>query len=72
MERIISLAAQPEARSRRITSIPEMPGIFRSRMAKSGLSVAIISTAAAPSEHWPRIDIPLAEHRAAIPSRTMA
>jgi len=41
-------------------------------MAKSGLSAAIISTAAAPSEHWPRIDIPLAEHRAAIPSRTMA
>src|ERR1017187_9818346 len=58
-------------RSRRITSTPVITGMCRSRMAKSGRSARIISSASGPSEHSPSTRIPLAAHNAAKPSRTM-
>src|ERR1035438_4931247 len=72
MERMMSFTAQPAVRSRRIASIPVTPGMCWSRMAKSGLSAVIISTAAPPSPTWPRTRMPWEAQRAAMPSLTMA
>ena len=49
---------QPAPRSRRITSTPVIPGICRSRMAKSGCRLGDHFQRRGPSEHCPRIRMP--------------
>src|SRR5215831_13072522 len=71
MERIINLVLQFWARRRRMASTPVNPGMWRSRMAKSGSRDSIISIAPPPSEACPKTRMPLAVHRAAMPSRTI-